>query len=271
MSPAATCQAPVSAPVSELSALTLADRRELWNYRLYAETQQTLLGSTSLASAYHSVQSFLDREYTLHDISSKFHLTLYTAAARADSEAATSSSSSSSSLLLVVDIHRTDARPEGQRADPFQYKPIDSLWKDVAGWPTSLVLSFPDLKVIASPPPSSSSYSCFLIPASQDSDSLRLVFAIEAAASPVISSNIPKIIHQSFVKPLTPPIAFSVSSFTTLNPQYTHRFVTSLESARHDLVKFEGEDSDAVKAWDLLNPIAFKIDLWRYVVMYHLG
>jgi mannosyltransferase OCH1-like enzyme len=104
---------------------------------------------------------------------------------------------------------------------------------------------------------------------------------------PAYFTPIPKIIHSSFInmkndtglprnasysdvfERMPSPIQQSMRSFSELNPNYSFRFISSLQGLRQDIIELEG---DAVlKAFDQLVPLAFKIDLWRLVVLYHYG
>lgn len=60
-----------------------------------------------------------------------------------------------------------------------------------------------------------------------------------------------------------------MSSFKEQNEDYTIRFIGSLELMRNDLFKLEGQA--ALDAFDTLSPMAFKVDLWRFVVIFHIG
>jgi mannosyltransferase OCH1-like enzyme len=61
----------------------------------------------------------------------------------------------------------------------------------------------------------------------------------------------------------------ALSSFKEQNPDYEFRFIGSLQELRNDMLRLEGESG--LKAFDTFTPMAFKVDLWRIVMMYHYG
>lgn len=72
------------------------------------------------------------------------------------------------------------------------------------------------------------------------------------------------------IYPLMPhPIQRAILSFQQLNPHYQYRFMGSLEAMREDISEFESVQ--VLDAFDTLTPLAYKVDLWRLVVMFHFG
>ena len=92
-----------------------------------------------------------------------------------------------------------------------------------------------------------------------------------------ISSNIsliPKIIHQTF-RPesedeLPPNMTKALHTFKYLNKDYEHRYYGN-KAALQVLIDHFGADSDEVFAFENLTPAAFKIDFWRYAVLWLFG
>lgn len=91
-------------------------------------------------------------------------------------------------------------------------------------------------------------------------------------------SPIPKIVHSAYIskdvekhsfETLPHSIQRSITSFNEQNPNYISRFVGSVEDMRKDILDLEGKT--VLEAFDTLTPFAYKVDLWRVVMMYHLG
>lgn len=103
---------------------------------------------------------------------------------------------------------------------------------------------------------------------------LRIPFTLPSA----YISPIPKIVHSAYIskdvkkhsfETLPHSIQRSITSFKEHNPNYESRFIGSIEDMRNDILEFEG--GTVLEAFDTLVPFAYKVDLWRLVMMYNIG
>lgn len=122
-----------------------------------------------------------------------------------------------------------------------------------------LVMTFPDISL------------SFTIPKSTSKShvNLKIPFNLPSA----YLNPIPKIIHSALVgkanvtlDTIPEAISESVASFRLQNPDYQYRFIGSLEEMRKDILDFEGNAT--LHAFDTLTPMAYKVDLWRIVMMF---
>ncbi|KAG2373775.1 hypothetical protein C9374_011864 [Naegleria lovaniensis] len=91
---------------------------------------------------------------------------------------------------------------------------------------------------------------------------------------PPSNRQIPKIIHQTY-KPsneneLPKGMRAAMASFKNLNCNYSYRYYGD-EEALQMLMEHFGKDSDEVYAFQHLIPGAYKIDFWRYAVLWIHG
>ncbi|KAG2388535.1 hypothetical protein C9374_000699 [Naegleria lovaniensis] len=88
------------------------------------------------------------------------------------------------------------------------------------------------------------------------------------------SKEIPKIIYQSYIpnseEELSDSMKQAMNSFKVLNPDYSHKYFGD-DAALQILIDNFGNDSDEVFAFRNLIPGAFKIDFWRYAMLWLFG
>ncbi|KAF0976718.1 hypothetical protein FDP41_004013 [Naegleria fowleri] len=88
------------------------------------------------------------------------------------------------------------------------------------------------------------------------------------------AKGIPKIIFQSYIPSsedeLSDSMKKAMNSFKILNPNYTHKYFGD-DAALNILIEHFGNDSDEVFAFRNLIPGAFKIDFWRYAMLWLFG
>lgn len=143
----------------------------------------------------------------------------------------------------------------------FYYKPIDHLWRDFVGWPNPLELIIGDVRLT--------------IPANPSAEILHIAVTGTLSAAAVPSQpnrDIPRKIFQlwndSNLTDFPSIIQKSLATYRTLNPHYEH-FSFGEDTARKYIA--EHEPPHVLEAYNLLAPLAYKADLWRYVVLYHEG
>ncbi|KAG2388537.1 hypothetical protein C9374_000701 [Naegleria lovaniensis] len=102
----------------------------------------------------------------------------------------------------------------------------------------------------------------------------RIVRCGESAALKKNHSEIPKIIYQTYIPSsedlLPTAMRKAMNSFKTLNANYTHKYFGDYEALQILIDNF-GNDSDEVFAFRNLIPGAFKIDFWRYAMLWLFG
>ena len=87
--------------------------------------------------------------------------------------------------------------------------------------------------------------------------------------NPKTFSSLPKNIFQTWESgELTPKMYHAMQSWQTLNPDWNHYFFTSKERWNYIQDNFSQE---ILEAYDSLVPGAYKADLWRYCILYHMG
>lgn len=80
---------------------------------------------------------------------------------------------------------------------------------------------------------------------------------------------IPKIIFQTwFTRNIHPSMQSQIDRMLKLNPEYEYRLFTDEDMDNFVNEHFPGEISDC---YNRLNIIVAKVDLWRYLVLYHHG
>lgn len=143
----------------------------------------------------------------------------------------------------------------------FYYKPIDRLWRDLVGWPSPLELVVGHLRVT--------------IPANPNTEVLHLAFTGTldvAAIPPRIDRDVPRKIFQIWedasLENSPRIIQKALATYRTLNPHYEHFFFGE-DDARKYIA--EHEPIHVLEAYELLRPLAYKADLWRYIILYHEG
>lgn len=164
---------------------------------------------------------------------------------------------------VIVTIIRLDNASDGDHSD-FFYKPIDRLWRSIQGWSSPLELCFND-----------EAYGCLRIPSNAAIDTLQFEISskqVPSEVKSVHSTEIPENLFYTWNDPsLTqcPQVLQKTIAVTAmLNPSFkVHYF--SPETARSYIES--KESPNVLEAYDRLIPRAFKVDFWRYVVLYHEG
>ncbi|KAF0976719.1 hypothetical protein FDP41_004014 [Naegleria fowleri] len=89
-----------------------------------------------------------------------------------------------------------------------------------------------------------------------------------------LSNRIPQTIIQTYkpssIEKLPESMKKAMNSFKILNPNYTHKYFGD-DAALNILIEHFGNDSDEVFAFRNLIPGAFKIDFWRYAMLWLFG
>lgn len=140
--------------------------------------------------------------------------------------------------------------------------PVDCMWRQVVGWPDPLYLYFKDHNMEV------------LVPALPDSEVTEIVINNPgfSTAVPPTFREIPRKIFQFWHTDsyYDSPVCLqkAMMSFRYLNPGYEHYFF-GLEKARQYI--FVREGARALNAFDRLRPMAYKVDLWRLIAVYHEG
>jgi len=152
----------------------------------------------------------------------------------------------------------------GNKAMDYYYEDmLDTLWRDVRGWKGDLVLVIFD---------ANHKERQIIIPSNEAFDSMQI--RIEGLLLKGIepkNMEIPRIIHQAGGDHKNDMLMVIKKSMTLLrinNPSYEHR-VTSIEEMASYIGEREGERG--LRAFMTLKPIAFKVDLFRLVALYHHG
>lgn len=144
----------------------------------------------------------------------------------------------------------------------FEHFKYDRLWREYQGWPVELQLSLV-LK---------SEYN-FTIPANPDFDVLQFTIedVLDVDVVEKLRREIPSVIYQ--VTNDHPSKTHILLEKTTalmriMNPYWAYHPIT-LDQMTSITASLEGVET--VKALELLQPIAYKIDLFRLVLLYHFG
>lgn len=201
---------------------------------------------TLFTRLYDRLLQLINREYTT-DLKSKLFVALHTLP---DHRLGL--------LLMRIDNVSPDSSQDHLH---FYYKPIDRLWRNLLGWPNPLQLRIAHLRLP--------------IPANPHTEILLLAFNTTlgpAALPPHPDPHIPRKIFQiwddSPFASFPPIIQKSISTYRTLNPHYQH-FSFGHHSAAQYIANHESPR--VLHAYHLLRPLAYKADLWRYIVLYHQG
>lgn len=242
--------APFSGPIK-----TTIDTVLYRPHRLVRASQRLAL--YKLADLYElAYQKLVNREFTL-DITTKFNVLFTRALGGAGN-------------TLRVHMRRLDNLSEGRdQLRSFAYKPIDLLWRDSDGWPEQLALLVEEGWCVNVP---KSGHETMSFDITVPSHAMRAVAQYEGA--------IPKTLFQTWIWPASskpsdaadpPPLAIrkAMSTFRELNPDWHMPVYTSYLQLRSMIMELEGEEAAA--AFDTLKPAAFRVDFWRYVVLYHHG
>jgi hypothetical protein len=250
LAPESVQQAPLSGPVE-----TTTDTVLYYPYRLARASHGSLL--RRLVDGYEfAYQKVVNHEFTL-DITTKFNV-LFT---RAPDDAGN---------RVRIHIRRLDNLSEQRdQLAAFAYKPIDLLWRRSEGWPEQLTL-FTDEGWCVRVPKSERETMSFDV-ALPSSFVLRRVARYEGA--------VPRRLFQTWIWPspvesskdAPPPLAIrkAMATFRELNPDWCIPRYSSHGQLRSMIEELEGQEAAA--AFDALKPAAFRVDLWRYVVLYHHG
>jgi hypothetical protein len=213
------------------------------------EIEDTTWPSTPWTRAYDSLREWINREYS-SDLRCKLFVSFELL---------------SNGTELQLQVIRLDNLTQAAVQDSnFIDKPNDALWRDVAGWPNPLTLkwTFPDHPVEIT------------IPANPAQD--RLQWTIPNPGLPQVPRQHDQEISNKIFTTwssdrldLAPPvIRKAISTFQILNPHY-QMFFFGHHQVR-DYIQTH-ESTPVLQAYDDLRPIAFKIDLWRLIVIYHEG
>lgn len=244
-------KAPFSGPIE-----TTTDTILYHPHRLTRASQK--LPFRKLTDLYEfAYQKLVNREFTL-DITTKFNVLF------------TRNPEDAGGNTLRVHIRRLDNLSEKRdQLRDFAYKPIDLLWRDSDGWPEPLTLLTEE-------------GWCVNVPKSEHETmffdiSIPSSFIMRKAAQ--YEGAIPKKLFQTWIWPSStkpsdathPPLAIrkAMSTFRELNPDW-HTPIYSSHLQLHAMI-MELEGQEAATAFDTLKPAAFRVDLWRYVVLYHYG
>ena len=204
---------------------------------------------TVLMRAYDYIHQLINREYTA-DLKCKLFIALKRDA--------------TSDEKLSITIMRIDNLTPGQLGDAaFYYKPIDRLWRMIAGWPTPL-----ELHLLLPQGP-----HVIAVPANPHSEIVQLTASNPGVGPlPAHLSDIPKKIFQTWdeddLGDAPRIVQKAIMTFKTLNRHYQHHLFGEARARQYIA---EHESDRVLKAYDLLGPLAYKSDLWRYVVLYHEG
>ena len=182
-------------------------------------------------SVYQSLRQLFNREFSL-DLTSKFHVGLF-----------------SGDLLHVMRIDNVDRESVSDLG--FYYKPIDSVWRRHPGWPCELELWVEDQK--------------YTLPASKH-DTIILKIEKMQSKSSEDACSIPKVIFQaSNITALC--LGKAMWTWQVLLPDFRYNLITT--DLGESISSLEGES--VLHAFNQIRPHAFKVDLWRYVMLYHHG
>lgn len=163
---------------------------------------------------------------------------------------------------VVVTIIRLDNAADDGQGD-FYYKPSDRLWRAVQGWSSPLELCF------------QGQASCVRVPANRDLDTLQ--FSLQADQVPALDApshrrDIPDNLFFIWNDPSLsdcPAVLQKTMAITALlNPAFKVNYFDH-DRAR-DYIQAH-EPAPVLAAYDHLVPRAFKVDFWRYIVLYHEG
>lgn len=148
-----------------------------------------------------------------------------------------------------------------------EHRKHDKYWRESTGWPQELTL------IISSP-----IQQMVIVPASKHGDILQMDIQVTSPEIPLptvrnYDRDIPTNIFQVTTnkKGQYVPLLHKCSTLTKImNPNWIYRGI-SLDQVKPILSTIDESPSSVLDALNTLRPIAFQIDLFRLVILYHYG